>query len=215
MQHLILYSEIIALIAGLLVFKQLQPGHLKVIVLILFLIVSTEISAVIMKRFDEMKGFVPQLYNIMLPVQFCLYSYVFLKETKNVKWKRLLLLITIAFLVFVIVVLLQQREPGFNTRNYAAGSVMLSIYSLRFIYQKLLEDGPVAFWDNFLFYAAAGMVVFYIGTLPFHAMRNYLFDNYPRIFFTYRTIFYVLGCIMYLVFAFGFYKAVYKKVSPE
>jgi hypothetical protein len=213
MQHIILYSEIIALIVGLLVVRCLRPGHLKLFVVVLFLIVSTEISAIIMRKFDAAKGFVPQLYNIMLPLQFSFYFYIFLKEIKHWVWRSLLLLLAIVYLIFVFIVLLQQSKRGFNTMNYAAGSVLLSIYSLRYIYQQLSENASPEFWNNLLFYVAVGMVVFYTGTLPFHAMRNYLYDNHPGIFNTYLAIFHVLGVAMYLIFAFGLYKAADKRKS--
>jgi hypothetical protein len=211
MQHIILYSEIIALIAGLFVLKHIRPPHRKLIVLLLGMTVCVELYAWIHKTFFADRFFVPRLYNIVLPVQFGFYSYVFFKEIRSGVWRKILLLLTCGFLVFVLGVLVIQQPQQFSAVNYSAGVILITLYSLRYIYEQLPGDRVLHIWNNLLFYVAGGILIFYPGTLPLHTLRAYIFANYPAMFETYYYIFLVLGCVMYLLFVFGFYKSTQKR----
>ena len=44
-----------------------------------------------------------------------------------------------------------------------------------------------------------GLLIFYLGTLPFHAMRSYLYYNFPNIFTVYFYLFIILNYCLYLI----------------
>jgi hypothetical protein len=213
MKHIVLYSELIALVAGLIVLKRLRPPRLQLTVLLLCLIVCVELYALVHKTFFAKLYFSSWLYNISLPLEFGLYCLIFLKEIVYTLWKKVLLFLTLSLLVFSYTVIIFYRPNEFESVNYAAWVILLSIYSLRYIYEQLHSQDISAIWGNLLFYIACGSLIYYLGTLPLHTMWHYLYENYPGIFYPYYYINQALDCIMYLLFAFGYYKSVYGKVK--
>ena len=88
--------------------------------------------------------------------------------------------------------------------SYTVGVFLLSIMVyLEFIKQIKSED-ILNFQNNKMFYINIGILLFYVGTLPFFAFDKQLYLNNNELWSNYKTFFLLSVNIMYLLFAASF-----------
>lgn len=205
MQHLIKIFEILALVSALYWGRGISKISILAFKCLLGVIVFSELVSFANTNFQLGWFATAKWYNFFIPLEFGIYLFIFREEATSRSWKNFILVSGAVFLATAVVGMLL-NIAYFNTWLYSAGVLLLSAVCLQYIYREITGTRILHISGNIFFYIAAGVVLFYLGTLPYHAMRNQLYEHYPGIFWVYYYVFLVLDCLMYALFAFGMYQ---------
>jgi hypothetical protein len=201
MVNALLVFEWIAFLVSIVFFKQLKKQGLLFIPVLLLVIVFSEGVGKLNQMYRFMKSV--EWFNVMIPVQFlCLFA-LFHRNTKYSYWRITIRVFAACVVVLTIINLFTPGPATFNVLNYTIGTIFICACCLHYLYECMNSRSIVTVHKNILFYLALGTLLCYLGTLPLHSMRNYLYYNYRNIFFTYNTVSYVLNMLMYGLITFG------------
>lgn len=199
--------ELAAAVAGLVCWRKVKGTHWQWLVILLWVIFITEITAKIIL----IKGSHPEynqfLYKyINIPVMFAGFIYLLLKDLYKEKFRRpagiILGVYVAAFLTEEL--LFKNTFRVFGTLSYQLGCLaVLTLAVIRFL--QFTNSREILFFRNRLsFWVPLGIIVYLVTTLPFMAFRNSLFAyNYQTgLQLWYVTIFF--NVLMYSSFIAGF-----------
>lgn len=137
-----------------------------------------------------------------LPVQFVflywLYALKSLKN-KNLFWTC----VVIYILSFLPIELYFNKLKVVYSFNYVVGAFLLMLLVFFEFKKQILNDDILEFKKNKMFYINIGVMLLYVGTLPFFGLYN-LITKEPGIWNIYYIYFLVSNCIMYLLFSASF-----------
>jgi len=208
--NILKYVELGALICCLLVYCRNPNTLYRFLLLILLVINFTEWGLGYLQEHHVKVRFNKKMigYNTFVPLQLTLWGIFIAKQLQNTKWISLLKLISsIYFLLSVVFAILIFNGIKFGnigtffTPSYAAGVIILSIACLRYLYEFGKSDLIMGKWANTILPMVIMLLVFYLGTLPFHTMRSYLYYNYLRIFNGYYYLFLIFNYLLYITIA--------------
>jgi hypothetical protein len=151
----------------------------------------------------------PILFNyVSFPMQFLFFFYIFYRNPFFVRQKKLITVFTILYLVSVVLDYFYFRKSKlfFHSFSYSSGLVLLLILLIRYFYCLSTSERILFFARDIMFWFALGLFIYYIGTMPFWALRNMLTLENKELFLRYASIGYVLDCFMYLFFIIGVVK---------
>lgn len=201
--NILLVFEGISFLVALIYLKRLRrEGLLFIFVLLLTVAFSEAVGKLIDIKAIRFIN-TGRWFNIMVPVQFLCLFMLFYKKTAYKYWRWvvkvfMVLTVTITFLFF-----LWGEKENFNTLNYTIESIFISACCLHYLFECMNNRQIVFINKDIMMYLALGTLLFYLGTLPFHSMFNYLYKNHKSIFYTYKQLFYILNYIMYGLISFG------------
>jgi hypothetical protein len=199
----LLVFEWIAFLASLVFFKQLKKQNLVLIPVLLFVIVFSEAVGKLITIHALTIVSSMEWFNVMIPVQFLCLCLLFYKQSGYLYWRRIIILFSVVITIMAIIYMLQPGPQKFNVLNYTLGVIFLSAVCLHYLYECMNSQSIVDIYTNSLFYLAIGTLLFYLGTLPLHSMRNYLYYHYKSIFYPYNYLGYILNITMYGLITFG------------
>lgn len=206
-RNVLLYSEILAAIAATIFFFKYKKTSMKYLLLVLWLIVLTEQFGLIMgqKRillYENKYNY--WIFNIMKPIWKLLYLYIFYKSLENKKYKKWIRNFIAIYIVSLIInwVFLQNFLTEIESYSHIIGAFFIISSAIFYLIELLKSDKIIRFYRKLLFWVSIGLLTFYGGTIPFIIVRDY-YANLNYIHNIYLII-YVLGTLMYLLFAFGF-----------
>jgi hypothetical protein len=107
------------------------------------------------------------------------------------------------YLIFFIADELLYRETysRLYLRSYLAGVLGLLVIIIMYGYELLNSDRLFRFYKQPEFWICAGVLLFYLGTLPFHLAWNVASVKFVRAYANTKGIFYFLICTMYVFFS--------------
>lgn len=199
--------ELAAAVAGSFYWYKIKHTHWQWLVLLLWFIFITEISAKIILIEKSHPEYNQLLYKyINIPVMFAGFIYVLLRDSYKEKYKKPAgIILGIYIVVFLVEELLFKNTfKVFGTLSYQFGClVVLVLAKKRFL--QFTSSREILFFRNRLsFWVPLGIIVYLVTTLPFMAFRNSLFAyNYSTgLQLWYITIFF--NALMYSSFIAGF-----------
>jgi hypothetical protein len=195
--------EWIAFLASLVFFKQLKKQNLVLIPVWLFVIVFSEVTGILIAKGALKFITSAEWFNVMIPVQFLCLFLLFYRQTNYRYWRRIIILFSAVITILAIVYIILPGTQTFNVLNYTLGVIFLSAICLHYLYECMNSQSIIDIYTNCLFYLAIGVLLYYMGTLPFYSMRNYLYYNYRNIFYPYYYLGYILNITMYGLTTFG------------
>jgi hypothetical protein len=203
LSNLLLVAQFIAAVMGLIFWKKVKDNFWKWLVIFLALVFCFELFAKyglhLLPRFKK------HYYAfLVIPFQFIFLYWLYFFNNKKNKW--LYILFTVAYLIVLLFSSLKISNNDWiiQSLSYTTGNLFLAIIALMEFNRQIKTDSILQFKQNMMFYVNTGVIVFYIGTLPFFAFYNLLFNNYQTIWLVYYTIFLVFNHFMYLLFAAAF-----------
>lgn len=199
--YLLHFFEIIAAFTGILYYKNIKNTQWIWFVIYLNFVVINELFG--LKIFNYFKINESFLFSyITVPSEFLFFIWLFaLKSQKNKKLYQICLLIYISSFFLKLSIL--KEKFIFDSFNYMVGAlILLVLVSLEFL-KQIKSDAILNFKENKMFYLNIGVVLFYIGNLPFFGLY-YLILKEPQIWNSYYIYFMLSNCIMYLLFAASF-----------
>lgn len=141
----------------------------------------------------------------IIPFQIIYYLWVL---NKNMKTERRLHYIGLAvyFLSLIAEVLFYRtsKSPYFLSLSYTIGNFVLLASILRYFYQLSINEKILTFFRERMFWISLGLLIFWLGTLPFYGIFNFLYDSYPDIFHYYYPFVLVFNYTMYTCFLISF-----------
>ena len=198
---LLLFLEFISSFVALIYYNRIKKTYWKWFVLYLVVLFLSDyfidyIVKVVCLKKQQFYAFV----NI--PLQFLffywLYAYKSLKR-KELFWVFFLLYV----LSFVPVELYFAKLKVVYSFNYIIGSFLLMILVFLEFRKQIKNDDILEFKQNKMFYINVGIMLFYVGTLPFFGLYNLLLKE-PEIWNIYYLYFLLSNCLMYLLFTASF-----------
>lgn len=195
------YLEVITAIIGVFYYVKIKNSYWKYFV---FYLVYIAIYEVFGSYFLELIGLKQQNYfsYVAVPIEFVflfwLYAYKSL-QNRN--------LFTICIIIYVLSFIpdfsLAKGKYLFNSFNYIIGTLlMLYLIFLEFL-KQVKSDEILLFSQNKMFYINSGVVLFYVGNLPFFGLY-YLIMKEPSIWNAYYIYFIISNCLMYILFSASF-----------
>ncbi len=198
--------EIIACITGFLYLKKLQKADWKLLPYYLLTIVTFEFLGRYLSSVGELYKYNPIMFNyISYPMQFLFFFYLFYRHQYFARKKQLIVAGIIIYLISIVadVFVFSKRIYFFHSFSYCTGVLLLLILLLIYFLDFIKGKEILNFSTDLMFWFCVGLLVYYIGTLPFFALRNNLAYNHKDIFFKYAYAGLVLDYCMYLLFIIG------------
>lgn len=139
---------------------------------------------------------------IIFPIQFIFFYWLYaIKSLKKISlfWSFTI----IYFLSFIPIELYFSKLKVVYSFNIVIGTILLMVLIFMEFFKQIKNDDILEFSKNKMFYINIGLVLFYVGTLPFFGLYNLLIKEI-EIWNGYYLYFMVSNCIMYLLFAASF-----------
>lgn len=196
------FCEWIAVIAGFINFKAIKNSYWKWFVYYLAYIFLYEmVSAFLISNFKvTIRNY---LSLVQIPIEFLFFYWLFaMKSLKNktLFWSLLILYLFSLFLEYNLTSL---TNFTFKSLNNTIGTLLLLILVVLEFVKQIRSDSILNFKDDKMFYINIGVVLFYIGNMPFFSWYFPIL-KYPEIWNNYYIYFMISNCIMYLLFAASF-----------
>jgi hypothetical protein len=197
--NLLLFSETIAALVGIVYFKKLKNSYWKWFV---FYLVFIAVESVILKFF--VFDIVVFLYDFLIvPIEF--FFFYWLYAIKSLQNKKMFWTCVLLFLVTYIQHFFYKNQlKTINEITYIVGCMLLFVLVLFEFIKQIKSDDILLFKQNKMFYINVGVVLLYIGSLPLFAFKMYLYEFKKEIYICYAYYFYSSNILMYLLFAASF-----------
>lgn len=199
--NLLLWCEGFAATVALIYFREIKHSHWKYFVyyLVYIFIVEKFSQFILMQLHIDKQDF--HAY-FAIPFEFIFFYWLYALKSLGNK-KLFLLLVSLYVISFVAIHLIFEKFKKINSLNFSIGTLFLLVLVFLEYLKQIRNDNILEYHENKMFYINIGVVLFYVGALPFFAFYNILLDN-PEIWNNYYLYFLVSNCIMYLLFAASF-----------
>ncbi|WP_236554570.1 hypothetical protein [Flavobacterium sp. 9AF] len=138
----------------------------------------------------------------IIPLQFIFFYWLY--AYKSLQKKKLFWLFLFLYILsFIPVELYFARLTVVYSFNYTVGSFLLMILVCLEFLKQIINDDILKFKQNKMFYINIGIMLFYVGTLPFFGLYNLIVKE-PEIWNIYYLYFLLSNCLMYLLFTASF-----------
>ena len=199
--------ELLACITGFIYWKKIRFSIWKWFVVYLAVIALTELSLEFIGYILHKPGVTVKVsLYFLIPFEFLFFLglFYFWFDTRKAKLWILagIVLYLISFLIDIA--FLGQTRFWFYSFSYTTGNIILLMAEFLFFYKFINSQEILQYRSSMMFWTSAGLLIFYLGSLPFYGLWNTLVDKYPLLFNNYWMVVMCMGCIMYLFFCFAF-----------
>ena len=196
--------ELMPVLAGFYYWAKVKDNHFKWFVLYLLYIFLADLTGGIIDiyLFSNVKYY----DYFVIPVEFIFFFWLFRAELKNGKNRRLPVICLGVYLAafLVDVIYFSRHQFPFYSFSYSVGNLLLLILILFFFIELINSNAILSYRQNMMFWINVGLLIYFLGTLPYYGLRNTFVYKYHRLHIIYNYITLILGCIMYLTFTLSF-----------
>ena len=198
----ILFSEIICAILGVFYFKKLKNTYWKWFVIYLVFIAFAEIFS--MFGLQNLTKFRRYYYDFfVIPIEFIFFYWLYAKKSlQNEKLFKISISVYLVFFFLHLFILDEIRKV--SSMSYTVGVLFLAIMVYLEFMKQIKSDEILDFKSNKMFYINIGVLLFYVGTLPFFAFDKLLYEKVNNVWNLYYLFFLFSVNVMYLLFAASF-----------
>lgn len=195
----ITWIECLAALIGLVQYRTVKNSYWKWFVwYLVFVAVAEVFSKFGLEYFPMLRRFYYDFF--IIPTEFVFLFWLYAR--KSLQRKRLFETATAIYLISFVPHLFSLEETRIiNALSYTTGVMLLAIMAVMEFNKQVKSDVILQFQGNKMFYVNVGVVLFYVGTLPFFAFDAYLYEHEPIIWNYYFIFFLVVVNLMYLLFA--------------
>ncbi|WP_341840303.1 hypothetical protein [Chitinophaga caseinilytica] len=199
--------ELMACVTGFVYWRKLRGTYWQWFPVYLALILAMELGG---KYLRDVLGHVDWNFilfrYVCIPLQFLFYCWLFRQYFKGTPVRGLPLL---AAAVYVLsfgadVALVQPGRFWFFSFSYTVGNLVLLVLIFTYFIRLVRDEEALQFKTSLMFWVCFGLLLFYLGTMPFYGLHNTLRMKYPAIFMVYWYIQITLSALMYSSFTLGF-----------
>lgn len=147
------------------------------------------------------------LSYVVIPVEFLFFYWIFYRAFRGSSKQSLPVIMGTIYFIGLLadIFYFSHYQFFYYSLSYTIGNIMLLILILNFFLQLVNSDELLKFKQNILFWVSVGLLIYYVGSCPYFALRNLLVYKYYNTVFQYYTAFVdILGSLMYLTFALSF-----------
>jgi hypothetical protein len=205
-RYTLLGLESIAAISGFIAWKKIKFTYWKWFPIYLAIIAFTELLCEFYIQHIDQRLHADIFFYFAIPMQF-LFFFWLLNQYENVKGKNKLALVSATiYLISLLTDQLYFRNASywFFSFSYTIGNILLLILILRLLYKLIRSDEIITFKENMMFWVGTGIMIFYLGSLPYYGMLNTLSTVFGPAINIYWYIQIILNCIMYFLFTMSF-----------
>jgi hypothetical protein len=194
--------EFIAFALAIYKFRTLVNSTLRLLFVVLAFIFLTETFASIKFLFFSSEGIEQRrnllYYNVTTIITLLLYYGLYFENIRVITNKRIFLgSCVFAFCFYLVNIFFIQSGEVFHTYSFTIGSVCLCLGIVFYLKETVESEKIVVISKDPLFWISIGLFAFYIISIPFFAMYNYLRTDYVDILLLFRIIFVILNYFMY------------------
>jgi len=144
-------------------------------------------------------------YNVFISIQFVYYLMLIKQNIYSLKAKKGLIATVIFYGTFTIIngLFIQNIYKELGSYNFTLGCFLIVIWMVYFFYELLQSDSIENYLAYPFFWIGLGLFIFYVGSIPYMSVYNYLSVNYKKIFKAYFIIIEFLNYLMYSFFIIG------------
>ena len=145
------------------------------------------------------------LYNFFSLAAFTYYMYLLMEVVYSKRIKKVILIVMSFYVVISLSnILFVQKITSFHTMTYSLGCLLIVVVSMYYFYELLQVPRAIDLKKEPAFWIAAGLLFFYICTLPVLGVLNYLFSFPGVISRSLEDIISILNVLLYSLFTIGF-----------
>jgi hypothetical protein len=192
--------EVLTLLLCIVYAKRIKGSTIRLLPFYIGVIVLFDIIA-FYRRFSGLPN--TWINDVVIPFEFC-YLMLFCQSFLAKKGLRnISLLFVFIYLIFFAAdeIIYRKTYSRLYLRSYLAGVIGLLVIIVMYVYELLNSDRLFRFYRQPEFWICAGVLLFYLGTLPFHLAWNVASVKFAKAYINTKGIFYSLICIMYLFFS--------------
>lgn len=134
--------------------------------------------------------------------EYAVFACIFWINIKQIKVKRLIILISLLFFVFQAFYVLSGKVKRLDTIPVGIETILLLIYILYFFFQFSKNLGTSYIYNHYAFWIAVGILIYLGGSFFFFILIEYLT---PEELETFGNMTYVAEIIKNILFATGIY----------
>jgi len=199
--------EISSCITGFIYFGKIRRTYWKWFPWYLAVISLTEIIAEYLLYARHNLKLSDDLYRFFgIPLEFIfLYwlFYMYFLKSKAAKWP-VLSIITYVICFFADVFFVGKMRLFFDSFSYTVGNILLLVLLLVFFLKFIASEAILEYRSSMMFWVCVGMLIFYLGSLPFYGLRTSLYYRYPGLFYIYWYVQFGMNYLMYILFSLAF-----------
>jgi hypothetical protein len=209
MTNILIFIELVSFITGLIYWRKVKNTIWIWFTVYLGLIFCLELICNYLHYYSSYKYDVNKIYNyFILPTEFFFLFWLYYQHAKSIRSK--LLIITCSFIYICSFIADQYFFQGkkfiFDSFSYCIGNLLLLLVILSFFIQFSKGDEILHYNLSMIFWVSLGVIVFYLGTLPYFGLIHLLYEKHRSIFKYYTYLMFAFNWLMYLLFIIGFIK---------
>ncbi len=141
-------------------------------------------------------------YSWTMPLHFLSFYFVYFHKLNTFKasvfWGAAIYMSS-----FFVEVIFNLKSGTFFSLNYTVGNIVLLLFTLFYFYEIALSDRILHFYSERMFWFACGIMIYYLGSLPYFGLFNYIRTNFLELMLIYHRFITVLNYFMYIFFVFS------------
>lgn len=168
------------------------------------------INSKLITNYPKLNFYYYQLF--VIPFQVIYYCWIINRNL--VTNKRLYYIGSVVFIISAFIecfALIKLEGYFFSSFSYMVANILMLAHILRYFYQLSKNDRILFFYRERMFWVSLGLLIFWLGALPFFGIFNYLLFNYPAVHLFYFKVVLIFNYIMYTCFLISFIWAVKEK----
>jgi len=156
------------------------------------------------------------LYNWLNLISSIFYSFLFIKQIKKIKYKRILKYTLFGFIILGIFKLTSSDQLfyKYDMSIRLVGVLLLIIAIGIYYYELLMSDQILDIKRNLLFYISVGVFIWHLCVSPIDIYSTYFSVENRDFIFMHAAILRYCNIFMYGIFSFGFIYCAGKTRSP-
>ncbi|WP_438710368.1 hypothetical protein ACSTS3_15305 [Aquimarina muelleri] len=167
--------ELISAIIGSIFYYKYKTTFLKFFAFLLWYTALNEISGILIREYISKYNAI--IYNIYYCINFTYLLLIYRHYINNIKYRKLIFaFILIYYIVLIINSFFENYLIEFQSVPYIMAATFI-ITSISIYFVEILNTEKVLYVKkNLLFWISVGLLLFYIGNIPFRILRNYYED---------------------------------------
>jgi hypothetical protein len=197
------YFIALSVVAGFIALRQKRLSrHLWLFPFFLVLTLVVEIAG---WQLSEKAQNNADLYNFFSLAASTYYMSLIMEVVYSMKAKKVILwVMTLYVIISLINILFIQKINSFHTMTYSLGCFLIVVISMYYFYELLRVPRSIDLKREPAFWIVAGLLFFYICSLPILGVLNYLFSIPGVSSRNLQQIIMILNVLLYSLFTIGF-----------
>lgn len=201
LNNTLVFIQLIAAITGVFYFNKIKDSHWKWFSIYLIIVFCQECFWKFNVTYSREGKFIYYTY-VGVTIEYLFFYWLY--ANKSQKRKKLFILVTLIYIFTLSISTFFFSVYEIHSISINMGSIFLICLIILEFIKQIKSDDILKFKENKMFYINLGLILFYVGSYPFHVFGKELYENYRYIWNGYNTYFLATNCLMYMLFTTSF-----------